>query len=86
MKIQPLNLFYRFMWYPVVFGLGMLFAGFLYYRLTTPQMWWAKDHPKEVDWAHARYDLYQKAAGMLYFQDEKGTGVTIVRPSDMPVK
>jgi hypothetical protein len=44
---------------------------------------WAYNHPKEVQWTIDRYNLFQQASNALFFQNEKDTGVTIIKPEGM---
>jgi hypothetical protein len=84
MKGQAMKKFFvSIRWYIPVFLLGSAVSGIYYYHLITPQIRWAHDHPKEIQWTIDRYNLFQKASTMLFFEEEKGQGVTIVKPGDI---
>jgi len=71
-------------WYIPVFLLGFLVGGLITVYIIgrpTKETEWSRIHPLEVDWAIARYNLIQKAAGVLYF-DDTNKGITIVKPTE----
>lgn len=67
----------------IIFTIGVFIgsAASVYYMVKRePEVIsWGYEHQKEVQWAKDRYELMQKAASELYFDDED-KGITIVKP------